>query len=259
MPDTTTIDECSGDVFQASSELRAPKLDCRHSIYLPPPLQDSRDSAASTLRSTMGRSLTEMPFLTTRLQSVIQAMCEATVLLDQYYREMLDNSADEATQETTFQVLANVRVGIQHVLLTLTPEKSTEETTSAALMYRACWLALLIYSDIVLFVTPVQSGIRSRLASELLQCLTLVTEKDPGHCNHFYAWAAILGGVAASTSGSAHLREAYTRVIQRLCGPFLRCRIDAVLERCMQYIWWRVVLDQPARTMLLEATKDTYQ
>ena len=200
-----------------------------------------------------------MLFLTPKLQSVIQAMCDATILLDQYYRDMLDDAHDEATLDATFQVLANVRIGTQHALLTLTPEKNTEETPSAALMYRACWLTLLIYSDIVLFVTPVQSGIRGRQASELLRCLTLVRERDPGHCNDFYAWAAVVGGIAASTSGSAHLREAYTRLIQRFCGPFLRCRIDAILERCTQYMWWGVVLDQPARAMLLEVTKDTYQ
>lgn len=261
MLDTKTTDQCSGDVFQASSELRPPKLDCRHSIDLPRVLRDSRDSTPNTLRTMLGRSLTGFSFLTAtaRLQAVVQAMCDATVLLHQYHRDMLDGAQDEATLDATFQVLANVRVGIQHALLTLTPEKCTEETPSAALMYHSGWLALLIYSDIVLFVTPVQSGIRGRLATELLQCLALATNKDSGHCDSFYAWAAVLGGIAASTSGSAHLREAYTRVIQQFCGPFLRCRIDAVLECCTQYMWWGVVLDQPARAMLMEATKDTYE
>ena len=224
-------------------------------MYLPRVLQDTRDSTANTLRAMLGSSLAELPFLTARLQAVIGAMCDATVLLHEYYHAMRDGAQDEATLDATFQVLANVRVGIQHALLTLTPEKCTEETPSTALMYHTCWLALLMYSDTVLFVTPVQSGIRGRLAAKLLQCLTLATKRDSGHCDSFYAWAAVLGGMASCASGSAHLREGYVRVIQQFCGPYLRCRIDAILERCSQYMWWGVVMDQPARAMLIAQPK----
>ena len=258
--DTMTTDESSEDVFQASSELRPPKLDCRHSIHLPRVLRDPRDSKANGLRTMLGRSFTELPFLTARLQAVIQAMCDATVLLHEYYRDMHDGAHDEGTLDATFQALANVRVGIQHALLSLTPDKCTEETPSAALMYRSCWLALLIFSDTVLFVTPVQSGIRGRLAAKLLQCLTLAAKRHSGHCDSFYVWAAVLGGMASCASGSAHIREAYEGVIRRFCGPLPRCRIDAILERCSQYMWWGVVMDQPARAMLIAQPKThTYE
>ncbi len=244
-----------GDILQASSELRPPRLSCRHSIYLPQLLLDSRDAVAVTLSSTLGRSFADLPFFTSRLRAVVQAACDATVLLDQYQREMLDGTRDDEILDATFHTLANVRVGIQHALLTLAPEKSAEGPV-ATFIQRTCCLALLIYSDIVLFVTPVQSGIRGRLATELLQCLTLATEKDYLSCNNFFAWAAMLGGIAASTSGSARYREAYIGLIKHYCGPFLGCRVHAIIERCTQFVWWSVVMDQPARAMLMAATKE---
>ena len=167
---------------------------------LPANVKNSRGPTAFRLVAELGRAFADLPVLTMQLLSIIQAMCDATVCLDQYHRNKkvsLLNIA-RASQEdlnTMFNALADVRIAIQHSLLSLSAEEDFEiqSATPVNLTHRIYCLTLLIYSDFVIFATPVQSGIRGRLAKELLQCLVLAMNKDFGLPNGFLGWAGTAG------------------------------------------------------------------
>lgn len=201
----------------------------------------------------------DLPFMSGELRQLFAVMRDTTNALDAYHRDYgsakrLD--ADGRADDSIFVAIADDRIGIQHHLLHLTWSKSAEHVTKHPL-HQICCIALLLYSDMVLFATPIESGVRKTLAIHLLGLLSTDTNMLTYSEIRFLEWVVVLGSVAAHTSGLLSEERAYGHIIRRDFASLLTASEESLAVRLGRYLWWSVVHNQPARVVLLAARSES--
>jgi hypothetical protein len=126
----------------------------------------------SASSSKSGTSFRGVRWLHHSCASIERNMAAASSLLN-----TSASSDDNGTFSPAFLVAIRARNRIQHDLTSLrrlgtNPRKASQ----ASVLNEICRLGLLIYSDLIIFVTPIQSGIRTKYARKLLPMLDAAGE-----------------------------------------------------------------------------------
>jgi hypothetical protein len=208
-----------------------------------------------------------------------------TAALDYYVHDQPKNTASTATTTSTtnpsrsrspathllpvtMQSLTHARNAIHHALISLPAANGLWGVQYA--LYDVSRISALIYSDLVLFPLPAETGVRGRYAALLraaMDCVTLHAGwREEGL---LLLWGCVLGGVAAAkvtTSVTAkddggpadcglrtgiREREWFIRKT-RMCAEMLGVGLDKGVEEgweevktkvCTRYLWWAKVCD----------------
>jgi hypothetical protein len=226
-----------GDIFLSTRLGRPPDFHWRHSDEsLVKSGKHCPDAIARIYSEQLGSAFDQMDILDLGVVSIITSMCEATIALDHLQRD--------TRGAPTLASLTRSRNGIQHRLLSLPPKNTL--TSNEEVVAELLRIALLIYSDIVLFPTPPQTGVRTRYAASLILPLTLVRQELWSSHEAFLTWVMTLGGISAHRTNLRRffvdpLRDHGQVLTHRHCGDLMT-----------GFLWWAPVCNPPAQDLWRE-------
>ena len=116
-----------------------------------------------------------------------------------------------------------------------------------------CRIALLIYSDMVMFPLPTVTGTKARLAKEIRRCFELLEPSViTGKLSHFLAWAILLGGIASMLSGSSDRGWFLNQFALSICSQY--ADLPGLKPILHGYIWCDFLMDEKAHCFWNEAS-----
>ena len=180
------------------------------------------DAKAKRFERRLGSQFFRSDIFSPSHNGIIEMMCEATVALDQHYRGTAPSPRMPA--------LTKVRNGIQHRLLSLPP--TIQYLSNDDVLHDICRIALLIYSDMVLFPTPPHTRVRARYASSLILAVKMAEPHLWIERAAFLAWAVTLGGIAAFDTTLRHF------YVDQLCTHRRLHSITQFDNVMYGFLWW---------------------
>ena len=197
---------------------------------------------AAELSNVMASGLAILNLVDTKLLELYRRARDVTVALDQYHR-----GADGAPSVPD---LLDARNRVQHGFLSL-QVRTEQETDPLAAVFEICWIAGLIFSDMVILPLPYKSGVKPRLshhlrlvveASSLTRLGDLATSSE---LRQLLTWALLLGTIAATLTGDY---DWYLQKFQESVGDL---KLDWFgFRRVMRtFLWWDFVFEVPAASI----------
>jgi hypothetical protein len=127
-------------------------------------------------------------------------------------------------------------------------------------LYEICRLGLLIFSNMVLFPLPAESGVAKRLVGLLRECLLnaviLGGDRDSwGPHSGLLIWVSLLGGMSST---SASERGWYVSCLAHVMAAGTTSAVPEdwhVLEEqtLLRYVWWKYMCSLSGQTVWVEA------
>lgn len=243
------------------------------------------DEEAIALRATLGSgfkaSIQDILDEDSELAAVVAEACRLTVVLDQYKRS---RHLDSPAYTTVLSDLNFASLRLQHQLYTIPScldlegsngtdmgedDRRTKREVDAYLL-EALRLAMMVYTDMVLYPLPWPVGIKPRLAKHLRSTLTAILDllgppsassPPPSHPNSsrrlsrqipsppqtsrsdFILWLLLMGGIAATFTPHRtwFVEKVDTYADALRCVSFVD--FTAVVRR---FMWWECLFDEPA-------------
>lgn len=155
----------------------------------------------------------------------------------------LDHFAKKRRNAFGLTKIIQLRNAAQHKLLSLAPQVY-QERGQRSMIYRACWYAALIFSDLVLFPLPPATGVRVRLCDELRR--TISEESLEGWwecCPGTLTWVLVLGGLGSLSTPHRSWYTTQLRTTSKRLGLTSWEQFGNVVG-C--YLWWDYVCDSLA-------------
>jgi hypothetical protein len=145
-----------------------------------------------------------------------------------------------------FLDIVRARNALQHRLLSLSAFGGGLMSRQDS-VYDACRLALLIYSDMVIYPIPKVQGVRPKLASKLRETLDCCTLHRCWDINpRVMLWIATLGAIAATNTSSRAWYVGKLKVCIELLGLD---HYDRYLRLVNTFLWWDYVGAKPLQTL----------
>lgn len=182
-----------------------------------------------------------------------------TDALEGYIQRRQKSSLPPTWQSNGLIPIIHWRNAIHHRLLSLARRAERIGMSRESIVYEACRIATLIYSNMVIFPLPVCSGVSGRLATQMRRALEAGDEVSAWEDEPFtLLWLTTMGGLAASTDGDegnaaaavAADRSWFIRRLKFLSAEVLQGSITSwaqcsdILE---SFLWWHHVCDDPGR------------
>lgn len=171
-----------------------------------------------------------------------------TDALDGYIHRRQMSSLPQTWQTDALIPIIHWRNAIHHKLVSL--PRAIGLPSRDSVLYEACRLATLIYSNLVIFPLPACSGVQSRLAVQIRRVLD--------SCGVYSCWVeepltmlwlTTMGGIAATDEVDRLWHVGRLRLI---CFEILQGSIptwQACTEVLETYLWWHHVCDEPGRLL----------
>jgi hypothetical protein len=224
----------SVDLNSASRNLTAPGLmweDPREVSSFLSQRSYSPDGPALASSAILSSGFPKLPQLTL---SALHILTRTTIGLDHYHRR--------APGSPTLATLVQSRNSAQHRLLSL--PHNPHPTNDSEAIAEICRLTMLIYSDMALLPFPPESQVKPRLARLLLDQLLRWTQWE-GVEVEFLAWAVVLGGVAAFSTG---MRGDFVRLMWESRIVARSGSWDVLHEKLRTFLWWDFVCEKSGMT-----------
>lgn len=181
-----------------------------------------------------------------------------TDALEGYIQRRQKSSLPPTWQSNGLIPIIHWRNAIHHRLLSLARRAERERMSRESIVYEACRVATLIYSNMVIFPLPVCSGVSGRLATQMRRALEAGDEVSAWEDEPFtMLWLTAMGGLAASNDryggdASGADRSWFVRRLRFVCAEILQGSITSwtqcsdILESSL---WWYYVCDDPGRLL----------
>ncbi|KAI1616070.1 hypothetical protein EDD36DRAFT_460966 [Exophiala viscosa] len=235
------------DLCFATRALAIPQFESRHTTFLVQLTGTFNfDAEAQALLQRFGEAFLESAELQP-LHLTIHHMRTVVAALDQYVRE--------GQKPASLPKLLQARNAVQYLLLSVSARKSASDTADC--LVDMCRLGLLIFSNMVLFPLPTESGVAEMLVGALRGRL-LESHVLEGHVDiwsqrsDLLTWIVTLGTMAATSTAYS---QWYTQYLADMMPvghlPGWHHLEETVLSK---YAWWKYTCSNSGEGIWLEST-----
>ena len=229
-----------GDILHSTITNQTPTLAPRP-CTLPRPIADFADKSAYPIKSS---ALPTSKHALKLLETLVEARA-LTAALEQYTSVHILHTSNERC-EVSMDDLIHSRNLIHHTLISLPAANGLWGASFA--LYDCIRLASRIYSDLVFFPLPAETGVREGLAVQLRQALDYISLHN-GWREETEAllWCCLLGAIAAEEVAGMEgvAMRGYIRNKVGMCADVLAIQSwedqDGVETVCEKMLWWKHV------------------